>query len=511
MNHFESEIRAMLTARAGDIASAPPLLSAAADDEAPDVKPPTATGGHERSIPRRSSARWLVAASVAAVLVVAGGVIGVRLWVAEGSNDVPAGPTPSTTAAPTSVPTPTPTPTITATYGVTTTSQELANTADPSAVMTSTPSVLTTDPGRVTYPPGATGDAQVTTACVAPLPDSWRVALSQPGTAYGAWSAWPLGVAADGTVLVARDFGQGKARDLVLVRPGAEPEVVYTVADPATTGIQSAALVGDELVVSVGSNPRAPKGEEPGSSPLANVTEIDLVDLATGAQRVIARNGPSPAKAGTAAMTIDTAAVIDGIVYWDVRASYVDPAGTIESYDLATGVESTAYRGPAAAFYNGLNVGAAGITVGGQLLVPAGLPTAVQDAVPADDIGTVQTDGTAYAWLAGPQEIGWWQPGAASPSYVRLPEVMQPDLYAKLLTVAGPLVVVGDSTVLDMTTAAVTSLPEGAAPPVDIGRGVVYTASRVGTGHFDDDGYWVDPSQRANLIELSSLPALACG
>lgn len=476
MNDFEDEIRAMLTARAGDIASAPPLLASAHDGARAGGRPDAATRP-------RQPGRWLVAATVAAVLAVAGGVLGVRLWLAEGSGNVPAGPTPAS-----SVP---------VTLSPTTDLESIATT-------TGQPPVTMTDSSRVTQSP----ESGAAAACTAAWPASWQAALAAPGTAYGAESARPLGVAADGTVLVARDFGQGKARDLVLVRPGVEPTVAFTVSDPQQTNIESAALVGDELVVSIGSDPRLPRGQEPGSSPMPNVSQILVIDLPSDAQRVIAS---SKADAAGPAKTIDTVVVIGGTVYWDVRASYDVPAGTIESYDLAAKTRRAAYSGPAVLFYDGLDVSAAGITVGGTLVVRAGLPAAVDDAVPADDQRSVQTDGTAYAWVAGPQEIGWWRPGAESPSYVRLPEVLPQDTYPNLLAVAGSLVVIGGSTVLDMTTAAITSLPEDAAPLVDIGRGTFFTASRAGTGHFDDDGYWVDPSQLANLIELSGLPGLTCG
>lgn len=506
MNDFESEIRTMLAERSRDIASAPPRLASVGDDSPEGGRAPVVTEP-------RWSTRWLVAASVAAVLVVAGGVIGVRLWLAGSSGDVPAGPTPTSPVAVTPPMTSEPATAMTTSGAQVAPSLTTAAPTTTAAVPTTGQAAPTTDPSRVTHPPakGTGAGKQVTAACVAPWPASWQAAIATPGSAYGAQSARPLGAAADGTVLVARDFGPGGARDLVLVRAGTEPEVVYTVADPATTGIQSAAIADDKLVVSVGWSPRAPKGQEPGDGWLPNVTEVVVIDLETGAQQRIASSGASPAQVGTDAMTIDTVVVIGGAVYWDVRASYDDPAGTIESYDLATGTRRTAYTGPAVEFYDGLDTSAAGVTIGGQLVVRADLPAVVDAAVPVGDRGSVQSDGTAYAWVAGSREIGWWRPGAASPSYVRLPEALPQDTYPNLLAVAGPLVVIGGSTVLDMTTAAVTHLPEDAAPLVDIGHGILFTASRVGTGHFDDDGYWVDPSLRANVLELGDLPALACG
>ncbi len=267
---LETRLRSTLHEHADDITALPPRLAELRRPDDLAIAPSPA---------RRPRTRWLPAAAVAIVVVIAGLVVGIRQL----NQHTPSVVTP---------------------------------TVSPTAPTTAAP----TSPG-----PSPTSTSTVPLACRATLPQEWKDALNATGSAYGAQSAMPMDVAPDGELLVARDFGHGQPRDLALVASNGTPHSVFQVPDPNQLDVQDAYIYSHWLVVSTGNAPRAARGTVPGSSPMPNVVGLYVVDLRTGAQSTITNSNGH---------TITQAVELDGIVYWDLRARYSSSSGVIRSYDL---------------------------------------------------------------------------------------------------------------------------------------------------------------------------------
>lgn len=355
------------------------------------------------------------------------------------------------------------------------------------------------DPGPTSAPTPAPTPA-VAGACTASLPSAWRTALTSTGSTFGARSAYPVGVTNDGDLLVARDFGRGGGRDLVLVSPGQHPRKIFTVSRPEAVGIYSADLDRHQLIVSVGADPRPPKGTEPGSSP-KRVIRTYVIDLRTGTRTQLT---PTPLRHRVIAAPVR----YGGTLYWIEQPDYGSRSGRLRSYDLATGSTHTVYSGTG---FTAPKRSAAGIQIGGRLVVRATLPAEVASALKPEYRMHVQTDGFAYAWVAGPRTVGWWAPGQAQPVLVRLPHALPLGRYLDLLVVVGHYVIVDGSDLVDMSTGAVAEIPRDTrnVPVVSAGGHVAAGVHYVGTGHWQD-GYWVDPQPQVRRTDVTTLPALRC-
>ena len=167
------------------------------------------------------------------------------------------------------------------------------------------------------------------TTCTTTLPSAWNGAMSGRGLSLGA-SAMPLAVAANGDVLAARDFGH--VRDVVLVPAGGAPRTIFTVPSPDQNMVENASIEGKWAVMPVVREPRNSNGVLP------EVVEVDLVDIDTRAVRTLVRVSADDITNG--AVTIDSAVIGGGHVYWDVRQKYVDTVRRIEDYDIASNTTS---------------------------------------------------------------------------------------------------------------------------------------------------------------------------
>jgi hypothetical protein len=397
--------------------------------------------------------------------------------------------------------------------------EQLPHHKAPVAPSTHHPSGSPTSPAPTSASPSSSPTTSPTVtaalACPATLPSAWSAAYRNGLVNVGGAYAYPMSVAADGTLVVYRDDGvtPGSPRQILLVAPGRAPQMVYQLANPDVDDVQSAYLVGKELVVALGFHPRPPKDQVPGDTPMPNVTSLFAINLVTHQQKMIAstphrRNSP-----------VGLAVTYGHTVYWDVQRNYTATTGTVHSYDLNTGARHTVYTGPIG--YPAAS--AAGIGwfekhAGYQVHAPVSLPPAVSAAVPATERLTVGTDGTAFAWVQSPSVIGWWTPGAARPVYRRLPRRLQlPGSFPDVVVVSGSFVFPGNGDLLDMKTGALTSLGNGQfgsyergdAAITSYGSTVIGTAQQPGNGGFVD-GYWEDPATVVLRVDTSHLPELHC-
>lgn len=353
----------------------------------------------------------------------------------------------------------------------------------------------------------------VPTACATPLPAAWKQAILTSRVDFGSMAATVDDIGTDGTLVVSRDFGvtPGSARDIVLVKPGKAPRVVYRVADPDKYDA-TAAIDGHRLVIAVNSHGRAPANSIP-NFPQPTILQLQVRDLRTGTTRQIA-SAPEGDGAQQVPL-IEAFAVFNGRVYWTYRNAYGSSTGEIRSFDLSTGQTSTVYRGPLSD-YPQVSDGGIGDWPpgGGSRRVAADLPTQVaMNLDPANQL-VVATDGHAWAWAKSSHVLGWWQPGMASPRYLQLKQDLSSNTV--LLTVTGPYAFVAEY-VVDTRTGAIASLvgsglPSGKLssfePQVGHG-GTVYGFADAGTGHWVD-GHWQDPQPQVQRVDTTKLPGLHC-
>jgi hypothetical protein len=456
---IEDTLRDMLRERAGDIATVPTRLTHLARDA--DFEPDEEVLDAR---PTRHSA-WLLAAAVALIVAVAGAIIGIRQL---GSRD-------TRPAAPNS---------------------------------TSSPSTRTASPR-----PSRTQDALPAAAlvCTASLPAAWQAALASPPSAEGAQSATPLQVLPNGDVLVARDFGQGRPRDLAIISPGKAPRSIFSVPDPQELNVQNAQITGHWLIVGVGAHPRPQKHTIPGDSPMPNVVHLYVIDLRTGDHKQIASTTLLDGSSG--GRTINLATVLDGKVYWDVRVRYGSPTGVIRSYDPVTGETRTVYSGEMGYLVSS----AAGIGTGsaGQVYVRASLPSIVAANLSRRYPLTVATDGTSFAWEIAPRELAWWRPGLSKPHYLRL---RQPAGLGSIVVSGQYVMTVDGGAVIDVQTSAAASYsgsPQNAPASRLLSFGTTARGQWVAALDLDGEehwqnGYWVERPTQVARFGTTSLPDLHC-
>jgi hypothetical protein len=320
-------------------------------------------------------------------------------------------------------------------------------------------------------------------------------------------------VTPDGALLALRDDGPapGLARDVVELRPGQSPTVLYSVPDPDKTSVASADEVGHWLLLGLKDQPRYPKGEIPGSSSIG-LSGIAVVDLHTGHFTQIATT-----QNATGGMSIQSSAVFDGQIYWDEESHYGNQTGVVKSYDPSTGTTRTVYTG--AIGY--LTVSPAGIISDIQsspvVIESAALPPIVAAAMTPFSRFRISSDGTAYAWLTSPTVVGWWRPGMTKPTYVRLKTGLNTEGNGGAPTIAGQfLITFAPTQLVDMTSKAVAQL--SAASFGDINHPylmfsdqglIVGGGEAAGNGKFVG-GYWEDPAVRVLRLDTAALPDLSC-
>lgn len=456
---LEGALREMLHERAGDIQDFPARLARLEDR----TEVPIDEDLLDSRAARHSG--WLLAAAVALIVAIAGAIVGIRQL--SGHDTPPATP----------------------------------NSVAPTSTLTSTPTSAPTRPSASPSTSKSPAATDVPLACKATLPNAWRAALGSAPSAEGAQSATAMQVLPNGDVLVARDFGQGQPRDVAIISPGKAPRSIFTVPDPQLLDVQSAAISGNWLMVSVGERPRPRKGTIPGDSPMPNVVHLYVIDLRSGDQKQIASTTLLDGSKG--GRTINLAVVLDGKVYWDVRSHYGSRTGVIKAYDLATGATNTAYSG--AMDYLIASAAGIGATDSTHVYVHAALPPIVRDNLSARYPLSIATDGTAHAWEVLPHELAWWKPGLARPRYLH---VTQPFGQGGFI-VSGRYVVGG--LIVDMTTGAearYTAASPVPAPMSSYGT-TVAGAEYVGGGHFQD-GYWLDPQAELTQFDTGALPDLRC-
>jgi hypothetical protein len=349
--------------------------------------------------------------------------------------------------------------------------------------------------------------------CSTTVPAAWRSALATSSVNVGGYDDYPLSVTPDGAVLALRDDGPapGLAREVVELRPGLSPVVLYRVPNPDQTSVANADEVGHWLILGLKDQGRYPKGEIPGSSPIG-LSAIAVVDLQTGRFTQVAT-----AQNGSGGLSIQSTVIFDGKAYWDEESQYGKQTGVVKSYDPSTGTTRTVYSG--AVGY--LTVGPIGvisdIQIAPVVVVAATLPPIVAAALTPDSRFRLTSDGTSYAWLASNTVIGWWQPGLAAPTYVRLKTPVNTENNGGAPMVAGRFLIPPvPSELIDMKTKTVAPLS-----PADFGNfdqayllysahGLLLGGARAtGNGKFVG-GYWEDPPLRVLTVDTATLPDLTC-
>ena len=348
----------------------------------------------------------------------------------------------------------------------------------------------------------------VPTVCRTALPSAWLAALPAAVLDAGAWSAGAIALAPDGSVIALRDYGvhPGDAREIVQLRPGSAPRVLYSSPDPDTFGVRSAGLIDHWLIVGVHHDARPPKHTIPGSSPIG-LASVLLVDTRTGEARTLAEQRDT-------GRSINMVVTFDGKAYWDERASFPARNGVVKSFDPRTGKTRTVYHGR----IGWLEVSAAGVGFQGEraLLVPARLPDQVERAMTPFSRYHLVTDGTAYAWLVSQRVLGWWAPGQAAPVYRKVRYGMDPQLGPDALKVAGRFVLTERGELVDPVHGGSAVLPTArftgiAGASLDLGSNGVLAGSAPTerNGHWID-GYWSDGTATVVRLDTRGLPPLRC-
>lgn len=349
----------------------------------------------------------------------------------------------------------------------------------------------------------------VPTVCPTSLPAQWSAALNNDVLAGGGRTAGPIAVAPDGSVIALRDDGvhPGDGREIVQLRPGSQPKVLYAMPNPDKYSERAAYLVDHWLFIGEGLGGRPPKHTIPGSSPIGLAT-IVVVDLDTGQARTLAT-------AGDPGRDINSLAVLDGLAYWDERPSYAARNGVVRSYDPRTGKAATIYRGRV----SWLQATGAGLVFYDDLshpLVTAQLPAVVESAMSSFTRRFLVTDGNAYAWLASRTVIAWWAPGNAAPIYHRFDRPLASDYRTLSLLVAGRFVLTPDERVIDAVSGAAARLFHhpgylSATTSIGMSRGGVLAGTKLieRKGHWID-GYWAEAATAVVRVDTRALPALHC-
>jgi hypothetical protein len=373
---------------------------------------------------------------------------------------------------------------------------------------------VTSNAAPSTNPP--TPSVSLPGTCRTRLPSAWKTAIRHGRLDTGSPSAVLTDIASDGTLVVSRDFGPtpGSVRDIALLSPGRAPRSAYQVQDPDRY-IAGGVVYSHWLVVTISSYPRPPKNTIPNTNAIP--VRVVVVNLDTGSQHEIVdvpvSNGNTP--------SLDLITVLDGRVYWAIRPYYTARHGLIKSYDLRTGGTRTAYAGKldylgVATPYIDSPAGIGGFpSTASNVYVRATLPRAVTNGVDPDHPLLVATDGSAYAWVMGVHELGWWAPGQAKPTYLTVPQ--------RLSTTGPGGVVVSrryvfiEGAIVDVRSAATAPLTGHGLPtgkfsqfePDQAADGVLYGTEFAGSGHYVD-GYWQDPQPQLLRVDLNGLPDLHC-
>ncbi len=336
-------------------------------------------------------------------------------------------------------------------------------------------------------------------ACQTSLPAQWATAVQHDASRYGADSAMPLAISADGRqLLVARDFGT--SRDVAVVGTSGAPRPIFSVPQPDQNQVQHASIEGDYAVIDLQRLPRNANGV------LGTDLEVVLVDLRNLHSTLLDSVQESDIRNGR--RTIDGSVISGRHVYWDVKTRYANRTGTLRDYDVVTGQVRDVFSGTVGP----PSLTALGISLAwdakGQIVIPRDVPAAVQDAMTTTaGRNSLITDGSAYAWLAG-RQVAWWAPGQNTVTEISFPRGVQPSLVA----VAGRFVVYTDTAdenfdpnkvdqLLDAGTGAHAVLT-GLQPYAVSGAGVVVP--------YRFAGNFKESPTAAVRLDTTGLPGLHC-
>lgn len=281
---LETALRDMLHERAADITTLPPRLThpdQLADTDTTELLDEIDLGEPHR--PGRHS-RWLLAAAVAVIVVIAGAVVGIHQLADD--NARPATPnsvTPTTT--PTSAPTisrsPSPTPT---------TSTHLSE-----------------------------ADGLHAASCTVSLPAAWQHAIDAGTVTMPGYTLQAMAMSASGTVVA--DASQGHTHKLVLIDPDGTIRTLYASQAPPGWGEVDfgwAAFAGNQVAFTV-----LIQSHQGGPGP----TQIDLIDIRTGAITVARASG------ATDGSIVNGVVQRAGKIYW---TEYLVGKVTAHEYDIDT-------------------------------------------------------------------------------------------------------------------------------------------------------------------------------
>jgi hypothetical protein len=347
--------------------------------------------------------------------------------------------------------------------------------------------------------PSITGPVQQ--SCLTTLPAAWRTAIAGGTTTARATSVRPLDVAADGTVLVARDFGT--SRDVALLSPTGQARRIYTVPSPDRDDVEHGVLAGRWALVPVMHAPRGANGVDP------TVVRVMLIDTKSGSTRTLATASDGERASGD---VIAGATMFNGRVYYDHRPTYPSKHRVIHEYDIATRVDRVVASGAVGSpqvYGRGVGWGDTGVDTTVSRALPAPVEHDTEKPRAANEL---TTDGTAFAWIDASNRIAWFGAGSTAPTRTDLHASGQVDVIA----VAGPIVLfVEDGNVvhaLDARTGASTLLPtlQSGLDDQGLSRGGFVVGETV-TGEVPSGGGAPPvPSTALIRLDVTKLPELKC-
>lgn len=237
------------------------------------------------------------------------------------------------------------------------------------------------------------------------------------------------------------------------------------------------------------------------------------MDRRNGARRTVAEQSAIDAAAVPERNVLDSVALSAGKVYWVTRDVYNGERGAVHSFDPATADRTEIASGA----IRDMQAGPAGAAWSNR---PADVPPEVA-ALPATELASLGTDGTAFGWIGGASEdttsIGYWSPQTGvvtvadigvDPKKFRQ-QVLVFDSYV-ILDAAGSTANLGSSaTIVDTRSGAVVALtprnPGQYDGVVASMGGTLALAVWAGAGQSTKE-----PEYQVGLLRTGALNPLSC-